>query len=193
MNMMIKSLTGVFVLSCAHFAVAADAAVEKPKASVCKKAQCDKSKCKEAECDKTAAKDLEVASYSVSGMTCGACSGAISKRLGAIDGVTVNKVCHSSGCAVVHYDPKKVKKADLVAAINQGKFKITAEQITVPVSGMSCGKCSSKLTKALSAVEGVKVNGVCHKSGKAVVELDPAKGSRDAVVKAIVASGFKAE
>ena len=213
---MIKFLTGAILLGFAHVALAeAPADCERKKcatkcatktkaacAEACKSGKCDaKTKaacaeaCKAGKCDATAktCQGLERAYYVVSGMTCEGCSGAVTKKLAAIDGVTVKKVCHKSGCAVVNYDPKKVKKEAIAAAINQGKFKVTAERVNVSVKGMTCGKCSDKLTTALNGVDGVTVKGVCHKSGKAVVDIDCAKSCRTTVVKTITATGFKAE
>ncbi|BDS08992.1 hypothetical protein NT6N_40320 [Oceaniferula spumae] len=193
MKNIIQFMSGAFVLGCAQVAFAACAA------------DCDCTKCS----DKTATASTECASkgecsvakvaegqervtYVVKGMTCGGCSGAVTKKLEAIEGVTVQKVSHETGCAVVDYDPAKVKKSDVVAAISNGKFAVTAERITVPVSGMTCGSCSGKVTKALNAIDGVTVKSVCHESGKAVVDVETSKSNRAAVVKAITASGFKA-
>lgn len=196
MKTMIKFLTGAILLGFAPIALAeAPADCSRKKCATPTKAGCAEA-CKSDKCDDPAAKasqGLAKAHYMVSGMTCGGCSGAVSKKLAAIDGVTVKKVCHESGCAVVNYDPNKVRKEAIAAAINQGKFKVTGERVCVSVEGMTCGKCSKKLTTALNAVDGVTVKGVCHKSGKAVVDVDCAKSCRSTVVKTITATGFKAE
>lgn len=155
----------------------------------CGKPACkDKSKCAEAK----VADGWERVRYVVKGMTCGGCAKSITASLEKVDGVTVRKVSPKSGCAVVDYDPTKVKKSDVAAAISKGKFSVTAERLVVPVQGMSCSKCSDKITAALNAIDGVKVKAVSHKGGKAVVDIDPSKSSRSAVVKAITAAGFKA-
>lgn len=196
MKTMIKFLTGAILLGFAPIALAeASADCSRKKCATPTKAGCAKA-CKSDKCDDPAAKASQgraKAYYMVSGMTCGGCSRAVTKKLAAIDGVTVKKVCHESGCAVVNYDPNKVRKEAIAAAINQGKFKVTGERVCVSVEGMTCGKCSKKLTTALNAVDGVTVKGVCHKSGKAVVDIDCAKSCRSTVVKTITATGFKAE
>lgn len=193
---MIKYITGAFVLGCAQVVLAvcpadcscakcADATVATTKD---KTACADKSECATA----VVAEGQERHYYVVKGMTCGGCSGAITKSLAKVEGVTVQKVCHKSGCAVVDYDPAKVKSADVQAAITTGKFAITAERFIVPVSGMTCTKCSGKITKALNAIDGVTVKSVNHESGKAIVDVDTSKSNRAEVVKVITASGFKA-
>ncbi len=199
MKTTIQCLTGAILLGFTHFALAGTPAdCSRKNCATPTKADCAKA-CKSAKsgkCGDAAAKasqGLAKAHYVVSGMTCEGCSGAVTRKLAAIDGVTVKKVCHQSGCAVVNYDPKKVRKEAIAAAINQGKFKVAAERVCVSVEGMTCGKCSEKLTTALNAVDGVTVKSVCHKSGKAVVDIDCAKSCRTTVVKTITATGFKAE
>ncbi|MBT8036801.1 MAG: cation transporter [Verrucomicrobiae bacterium] len=189
MKTTMKYLTGAIFLGMTHLAMAAAPCDDAQK-------QCStqaKATCKAAKCDASSGKGLTNAHYMVTGMVCKGCSGSITKKLAAIDGVSVKKVCHESGSAIVDYDPKKVNKDAIKAALNQGKFKVTAERVSVPVKGMTCGKCSEKLTAALNGVDGVSANLVCHKSGKAVVDIDCAKSCRDTVVKTIQKAGFKAE
>lgn len=60
----------------------------------------------------------------------------------------------------------------------------------VNVAGMTCGGCSKKLTKALTAIKGVEVKKVCHKSG--CVDVVLSDGATEAQVKqAITKKGFK--
>lgn len=189
-----KSITPILscaaLLSVGNFAFAGNGTCEKSKQS-CKTE--GKSSCTKSSCDglpALAAGHTRV-KYKVSGMTCGGCSSAITKKLAALDGVKVDGVCHKSGCATLQFDPKKVQKDTIAKTISAGKFKVTAERVTVPVTGMTCTKCSDKITTALSGLAGVKVKKICHKSGKAVVDLDLEKGDQAAVVKAITDAGFK--
>ena len=50
----------------------------------------------ETECDKA-----EVTHYNVTGMTCTSCSKKLNSALSAVEGVTVKKICHKSGCVDV--------------------------------------------------------------------------------------------
>ena len=58
------------------------------------------------------------------------------------------------------------------------------------VSGMKCGGCSKKLTKALTAVKGVEVKKICHKSGCVDVVIGEGTTSKQ-VENIITKSGFK--
>ena len=158
---------------------------------------CDKGECSVAkgECDASKVAALaeghERVEYVVSGLTCEGCTSAVTSSLEKVEGVTVQSVCHKSGTAVVDFDAAKASKADVAGAINQGEILVAAERVTVPVTGMTCGACSTKVTDALNAVDGVTVQTVCHKSGKAVVDVAE-KSNRDAVVKVITDAGYKA-
>ncbi len=195
MKTITQFLSSAFILGCTQVSMAAaDCGSEKCETSsavalkaVVKSACADKANCEDA----ALAEGQERVQYLIKGMTCGSCSSAVTTSLKKIAGVTVQKVCHKSGIATIDFDAAKVKKANLIEAINQGDFTITAERVTVPVSGMTCTSCTGKVTKALNAIEGVTVKTVCHKSAKAVVDVVTSKSSRAAVVKAITASGYK--
>jgi Cu+-exporting ATPase len=65
-----------------------------------------------------------------------------------------------------------------------------AANLKYNVKGMTCGACESKVSKALTGIDGVKVDKVCSKSGKAVVSYDSAKVKPEQVQEAITKSGF---
>ena len=168
-------------------AVATASTAAAGEGSVCAKGECHGDKAVAA-----LAEGHERLQYVVTGMTCKGCTSAVAKSLKGIEGVTVQSLDHKTGIAVVDFDASKAKKAEVAGAINQGEILITAERVTVPVAGMTCGSCSNKVTEALNAVEGVTVQSVCHKSGKAVVDVVADKSDRAAVVKVITDAGYKA-
>ena len=67
-------------------------------------------------------------------------------------------------------------------------------QIELIVRGMHCEHCEMRVSKALSAVEGVRKTEVSHEKGRAVVTLDP-KVEVDvaALVAAVESVGYEAE
>jgi len=145
---------------------------------------------KTAECAKTAC-SAEKVTFAVDGLTCGGCENKLSKMFTSVDGVTVDKVCSKSGKASLNYDSKKVSKKDLMAVVAKSGFKLKGEQVTLPVSGMTCGGCSGKVSKALASLDGVSKSAVCHKSNKAVVTFNPEKVCASKVTAAINKTGFK--
>jgi copper ion binding protein len=180
---LINTLTVVSVLGLSSFAFAQEAAKEAK--APCKAAKCDDG----SDCDLASADSTK---FVVTGMTCGSCSDKVKTALTAIDGVTVQKVCHKSGKVCVKIDSAKTDKSKVSEAITASGFKVTGEELTIPVSGMTCGACSKKVTEAITALEGVSSAGVCHKSGKASVVIDSSKTSEAKVMEAINATGFKA-
>ena len=180
---LINTLTVMSVLGLTSFAFAQEAAKEA-------KAPCKSGVCKDgSDCDLTSANS---ATFVVTGMTCSSCTGKVSTALTAIEGVTVNKVCHKSGKVCVKIDAAKTDKSKVSEAITASGFKVTGEELTIPVSGLTCGGSAKKLSTALTALEGCSSVGVCNKSGKASVVIDSSKTSEAKVVEAINAAGFKA-
>ena len=175
-------------------AMQADCGKETCSASAKATAECSAAKCETACCAAdTATKKagLTMDEHKVSGMTSGGCTSKVKDSLTKVKGVNVETVCHESNKAVVAYNLKQVKDKDVVAAIKQAGFKVEAEVIQVSVDGMTCGGCSSKVSQALTKVNGVKEQKVCHVSKKAVVTFDPNKVTNDKIVAAINGTGFK--
>jgi copper ion binding protein len=131
------------------------------------------------------------AAYAVSGMSCEACETKLTEVLGKIEGVGEASACAKTGLTKVSYDPARVKKAQLLAAIQTTGFKLDGEVVELKVAGMDCSACSGSVTKALTAVPGVKAQKVCTESKLATVTFDPVKTDREVIVAAIDKTGFK--
>ncbi|HEV2179478.1 MAG TPA: heavy metal translocating P-type ATPase [Gemmatimonadaceae bacterium] len=67
------------------------------------------------------------------------------------------------------------------------------ETITIPVSGMTCAACSSRVQRALDACPGVEQAAVNLLLGSATVTFDPQRASATDVVDAVRATGYGAE
>ena len=160
----------------------------------------EKSACKTSTCAKTndcgsCGKDAVSNSVSlvITGMTCEGCSDKITKALTAIEGVITQKICHKSGSVKFTYNPEKTNKTKIISVINTTGFKVAGEKLSIPVSGMTCGGCTSKVKAALTVVEGCSITSICHKSGHAKVTIDTAKTSKEKVIEAINKTGFKTQ
>ena len=62
------------------------------------------------------------------------------------------------------------------------------DRITMKIDGMTCGHCVSHVTKALAALEGVRVEQV--ELGAATVAYDPASTSEERIAQAIEDEGY---
>lgn len=65
-------------------------------------------------------------------------------------------------------------------------------KISMKVDGMHCGDCSTKVTKALTAIDGVNAAAVDYQTGEVKVAIDEGKTSSDALLKAVSETGFTA-
>ena len=68
--------------------------------------------------------DAETVSLKVDGMACGACSAKVGTTLTQIKGVQEQKVSHEDKNAVVTFDPAKVSREQVIAAIEKTGFKV---------------------------------------------------------------------
>lgn len=141
----------------------------------------------------------EVVKLQVFGMTCAACSGAVEKQVGGLEGVISVSVSLTQGEAEVQFDPSRIAVEKITAAIDDAGFDAklmqqgSLEQLTFKVTGMTCGACSSSIEQALKSQKGVSSASVNYATGLAEVLYNPNEtGPRD-VLAAIKHTGFKAE
>jgi copper chaperone len=66
------------------------------------------------------------------------------------------------------------------------------ETTLIKIGGMSCGGCVKSITGVLTALPGVVRADVSLEAAQAVVEFDPARVARAALVEAINEAGFDA-
>jgi copper chaperone CopZ len=144
-----------------------------------------------ADCVKLCCKGIPV-TYLIAGLVCDRCTDKITAALAKIGGVKVEAVSHETGQTVLKYDPAKVQPAQLTAAIVNCGYKVTGEQASFKVVGLIDDTSAAVVEKALVALQGVQqVTTVCHKSGRAIVNFDPAKTDRTQVAAAINTTRFK--
>ena len=93
----------------------------------------------------------------------------------------------------ISYDASKVKSCDIAAAIKKAGYKVEAQQVSLPVKGMACGACSSKVGKVLTSLDGVINGSACHESNKATVLFDPEKLDAKKIAAVINTAGFKTD
>lgn len=65
------------------------------------------------------------------------------------------------------------------------------EKLELKIEGMHCGACATGIQMLVSQMEGVASIFVDYESKKGVVEFDPAKTSREKIVKEIEGLGYK--
>ena len=74
-----------------------------------------------------------------------------------------------------------------------GSAFAATKTVTIRVSGMKCGNCSSSVAKALKATAGVKDVEVSSAKGEALITYDDEKVNEAKLREVINGTGFKAE
>src|SRR5687767_9676873 len=93
--------------------------------------------------------------FPVTGMTCASCSTRVEKALKKVSGVEGAQVNLATEQASVTYDPQQVQPQQLVAAVESAGYRVTSEQFELPITGMTCASCSTRVEKALRKTPGV--------------------------------------
>lgn len=64
------------------------------------------------------------------------------------------------------------------------------DELTLKITGMSCGHCVGQVTKALTRLDGVQVNSVTV--GEAIVVYDPKEIVPTEIIQAVTEAGYEA-
>jgi len=113
--------------------------------------------------------------FQVGGMTCAACSSRVERGLKKLDGVNNAHVNLATEKAMVEYDPAKVTIERFLEAIDSMGYTVKTEKVILPVGGMTCAACSSRVERTLNKLEGVIAAQVNLATEKATVDYLPAK------------------
>lgn len=131
--------------------------------------------------------------FSISGMTCAACSSRLEKRLSTAAGVKKATVNLAVGRATVEYDNKKVDPIGLIDVVRDTGYDVVLEKIELILKGMTCAACAARLEKVLRNLEGVTGAVINFAVGSATVEYNPTQISLGDMVKAVQGAGYDAE
>jgi P-type Cu+ transporter len=92
----------------------------------------------------------------ISGMSCASCAASIERGLAALPGVREARVNFASSRAAVDFDPKRVRPADIVAAVRKSGYDVAASEADFAVRGIVCASCVAKVESAVSGLDGVE-------------------------------------
>lgn len=154
---------------------------------------CQKTKTAVGEEAKTECASSKTLTYKVGGAACEESCSKLVKTLASLDGVNKTESCSKTHMTQISYDASKVKSCDIAAAIKKAGYKLEAQQVSLPVKGMACGACSSKVGKVLTSLDGVINGSACHESNKATVLFDPEKLDAKKIAAVINTAGFKTD
>lgn len=133
--------------------------------------------------------------FEIKGMTCSACSARLKRVIGNLDGVNSATVNLAAESLAVDYDPDRISAADIIASVTMAGFeateKIEGTELTLPISGMTCSACSSRLERVLNANDGVINAQVSLASESATLNFNPAAISLRQIRQLIADAGFE--
>jgi Cu+-exporting ATPase len=135
--------------------------------------------------------ERKFAELKIAGMVCAACSSAIEKALGNLEGVYRAQVNLATEYASIEYDPEKVNLTDLEKAVRDAGYEVINEHAVLKVGGMVCAMCVGALEIALKKLDGVIDARVNLAAEKAYVTYNPRMTSLADMKKVIEETGYQ--
>ncbi len=126
----------------------------------------------------------------ITGMTCASCVARNEKALRKVEGVDDASVNFATEKATIAFDPEVVSADKLVHAVEAAGYGVVTAQETLPILGMTCASCVSRVERALRKPPGVLKADVNLATEKATVTYLPGQASRDDLVAAVKAAGY---
>jgi Cu+-exporting ATPase len=129
-------------------------------------------------------------SLPITGMTCASCVRRVERTLGKVPGVAAASVNLATEQATVSYDPATVHLADLEAAVEQAGYGVRREEVSLPITGMTCASCVRRVERALGKVPGVESVAVNLATERATVGFYPGAASVADLRAAVEKAGY---
>ncbi len=137
---------------------------------------------------------MKESTYTVTGMTCSACSAAVSRAVNKLDGVNTADVNLATETLRVSYDESKLDFHAIQAAVERAGYGLVEPQALkraeLGVDGMTCASCSSAVERALRKLDGVEEPSVNLATNRAAFSYDPTKVKLAQVREAITKAGY---
>ncbi|SMF00501.1 heavy metal translocating P-type ATPase [Desulfovibrio gilichinskyi] len=134
--------------------------------------------------------------FEIKGMTCSACSSRLERVINNVEGVKHASVNLATESLAVDFDKKAVSTAEIIKMVENAGFeateKIAGTEILLPISGMTCSACSSRLERVLNNTDGVIKAGVSLPGETATIKFNSAIISLRDIRQTIKDIGFEA-
>lgn len=140
---------------------------------------------------KNSDKDLQRIDIPISGMSCAACAARIEKGLGHLEGVSQTTVNFAAEKATILFNPEKTDLSHFVEKIKEMGYGTRVEKMVLPIQGMTCASCVSRVEKAIRSLKGVVEVQVNLATERATIEYLPGITSIKDFAAAIQAAGYK--
>ncbi len=134
---------------------------------------------------------LERIDLPITGMSCASCAAKIEKGLAGLGGVSEASVNLAAERATIAYDPNQTNASDFIKKIKDLGYESRLEKALLPIKGMTCASCVSKVEKALGSVKGVQRADVNLATERASVEYLPGEVTVQDLKKAVERAGYQ--
>ncbi len=130
----------------------------------------------------------------IGGMTCASCSARVERVTAKLAGVAAASVNLAAEKLTISFDESLVGLEQITAAVVKAGYEVIkepdAKEITIPVGGMTCASCSSRIEKALAKAPGVVSATVNLATEKATVRYNPSGIRISAIKEEIRRAGY---
>ncbi|GEM49550.1 heavy metal translocating P-type ATPase [Deinococcus cellulosilyticus] len=127
----------------------------------------------------------------VQGMTCAACVGRVERGLKKVEGVEDVGVNLATERAVITFDEGKTSPQALIEKVKDVGYEAVVSDIELPISGMTCANCVSRVERALKKQQGVLSASVNLASERATVHYLPTTVSPAQLKQAVRDAGYE--
>ncbi len=132
----------------------------------------------------------------ITGMTCASCANAVERSVSKLDGVSLATVNFATEKLTYDYDSDRLDIDQIKGAIKEAGYGVAEDthvnEVTIPISGMTCASCAANIEKAIRKIQGVESVNVNLATEKATVKYQAAETRISAIKHAIVKAGYEA-
>jgi len=136
-------------------------------------------------------KSLERIDLPISGMSCASCAARIEKGLGSVEGVSQATINFAAEKATVFFHPDRTDVPHLINKIKDLGYGVKVEKVVLPIQGMTCASCVSKVEKTIRALKGALQVNVNLATERASIEYVPGVASIQDFKTAIRGAGYQ--
>ncbi|MDI7261525.1 MAG: heavy metal translocating P-type ATPase [Thermodesulfobacteriota bacterium] len=140
---------------------------------------------------KDSGKGLERIDLPISGMSCASCAARIEKGLGSVEGVSQATVNFAAEKATVLFSPGQTDISNLIEKVKDLGYGAKVEKVVLPIQGMTCASCVSKVEKSVRSLKGVLQVNVNLATERASIEYLPGIASIKDFKTAIQGAGYQ--
>ncbi|NIS81090.1 MAG: heavy metal translocating P-type ATPase [Anaerolineales bacterium] len=127
----------------------------------------------------------------IEGMTCASCVSTVEGALRGVEGVKTANVNLATERANVFFTDGTIDLSKLVEAVFDVGYSVDLEQVTLPISGMTCASCVSTIEGALQEIPGVLEATVNLATEKASITYVPTIASLQDFKRAVAEVGYE--